>query len=327
MEPWRVHFRGQLLGGSCGQPTDERSLATMPLTPPWLLQCCQSSETHHVHNLIKHHCSGEVLRQSPKPRCVLRTLQKRGRSSCLKVPCSHPQILRESVVVQIEPRSFSLKEVVGQTLRPDDSSPNCTSGSARRRPRVSGLDGTKRLRLGLPTHGFSTPRALAAGRIPGSSASSDADCLVFARRRSCHSGRSIVGGGEGVGAKMDLFAGDSDLKCSKPASLRPATLSHKHGPTNTNLRTAPKQRRHRAVPCPGSTRVYLPRSVGPTPLSSAPHDSWPCPEENPVAFEGHRCHRHLAPSLFFLFSWTDVGNPVVRDLKLVTWLRMTERTR
>ena len=81
-------FPWPIVGGSCGQPTDERSLATMPLTPPWLLQYCQSSETHHVHNLIKHHCSGEVLRQSPKPRCVLRTLQKRGRSSCLKVPAA-----------------------------------------------------------------------------------------------------------------------------------------------------------------------------------------------------------------------------------------------
>ena len=54
------------------------SPATMPLTPPdGFLQCCQSSDTHHIHILIRHCCSGEVLHQPPKSRCVLHTLPKR----------------------------------------------------------------------------------------------------------------------------------------------------------------------------------------------------------------------------------------------------------
>ena len=69
-----LHCRGQLLGHrASNQPTNGVPSNNASHAPRWLLQCCQSSETHHMHNLIMHHCSGEVLRQPPKPRCVLPT--------------------------------------------------------------------------------------------------------------------------------------------------------------------------------------------------------------------------------------------------------------
>ena len=75
-----LHCRVQLLGDRAGnKKTNVVASNIASHAPRWLLQCCQSSETHHV-NLIRHHCSREVLRQPPKPRRVLDTLQKRDAS-------------------------------------------------------------------------------------------------------------------------------------------------------------------------------------------------------------------------------------------------------
>ena len=73
-----LHSSGQLLGDRVGnQPSNDVTNNNASHAPRWLLQCCLSSETHHIHNLIRHHCSGEVL---PTAKTDVN-----DQSSCLKV--------------------------------------------------------------------------------------------------------------------------------------------------------------------------------------------------------------------------------------------------
>ena len=160
MEPWRAS----------NQPTNDVPSNNASHAPRWLLQCCQSSETHHIHNLIRHHCPGVPRLRSTWPpssssricrgpdRTMLLLAEKGGLTKAPEaqeaasldsgglatwhqnlapttLPPEHYALMTAHPIAQVLPRD---RHVVGS------------------RPRVSGLDGTKRLRLGLPTHDFST---------------------------------------------------------------------------------------------------------------------------------------------------------------------------
>ena len=153
--------------------------------PRWLLQCCQSSDTHHIHNLIRHHCSGEVLRQPQSALCPPHSLKAyvSDQSSCLKVPRLRPAWPPSSssrISCGPDRTMLLLAERGGLTRLPRHRRPlrwileglqcgirswrqrrslqsiapsNCTSASARSVRRWWSCL-RPRLRLGLPTHDF-----------------------------------------------------------------------------------------------------------------------------------------------------------------------------